>query len=263
MFIAGEFSESEILCNVPPHTLRIDLQARRWKSDVDAESAIVDRNDNGIPIEFILIGFTPFYGNLGMRQGEEFLRLAYIGVSPKHRLLPPRCVTTSVISGKSSQKNFISYFQNLYNNRINCASVVTATRFETRSFNERDPMTGADGQKINYNAVAFSDRPAQNEEEEQLIKDVGLWLKEGKGAEMASNALKSVIPGADLIELPLGEDHTALKKAFQAARNVPSTEQLASSGDPKALVAAASEPPSPKKKVELTAEQAKSLGLDF
>jgi hypothetical protein len=179
MYIAGEFSESEILCNIPPHTLRIDLQARRWKSDVDPDSAIVDRNDNGIPIEFILLGFSPFYGNLGMRQGEEFLRIAYIGVTPKHRLLPPRCVTTSIISGKSSQKNFISYFQNLYNNRINVGTVVTTTKFETRSFNERDPMTGADGAKINYNALAFADRPPQNDEEEQLIKDIGEWLKNG------------------------------------------------------------------------------------
>ena len=123
--VAGQFSADEILCNVPPHTLRIDLQARRWKSDVDPDSAIVDRNDNGIPIEFVLLGFTPYFGNLGMRNQEEFLRIAYIGVSPNHRLLPPRCVTTSMISGKSSQKNFIAYFQTLYNNRINCASVVT------------------------------------------------------------------------------------------------------------------------------------------
>lgn len=261
MYIAGEFSESEILCNVPPHTLRIDLQARRWKSDVDPDSAIVDRNDNGIPIEFILLGFSPFYGNLGMRQGEEFLRIAYIGVSPKHRLLPPRCVTTSIISGKSSQKNFISYFQNLYNNRINVGTVVTCTKFETRSFNERDPMTGADGAKINYNALAFNDRPPQNEEEEQLIKDIGEWLKNG-GAESASNVLKSVIPGADLVELPLGGDHAAIKAAFQASRIQPSSEQLASAGDPKALAAAA-EPPSASKKVELTEEQAKKLGIDF
>jgi len=261
MYIAGEFSESEILCNVPPHTLRIDLQARRWKSDVDPDSAIVDRNDNGIPIEFILLGFSPFYGNLGMRQGEEFLRIAYIGVSPKHRLLPPRCVTTSIIGGKSSQKNFISYFQNLYNNRINVGTVVTTTKFETRSFNERDPMTGADGAKINYNALAFADRPPQNEEEEQLIKDIADWLKNG-GAEAASNVLKSVIPGGDLVELPLGGDHAAIKASFQASRSHPSTEQLASAGDPKALAAAA-EPPSAKKKVELTEEQAKKLGLDF
>lgn len=261
MFIAGEFSESEILCNIPPHTLRIDLQARRWKSDVDSESAIVDRNDNGIPIEFILLGFSPFYGNLGMRQGEEFLRIAYIGVTPKHRLLPPRCVTTSIISGKSSQKNFIAYFQNLYNNRINCASVITSTKFETRSFNERDPMTGADGAKINYNALAFTDRPAQNDDEEQLVKDVNEWLK-NKGAEQASMALKSVIPGGDLIELPLGEDHKALKEAFQASRQAVSTEMLASAGDPKALASAA-EPPSAKKAVELTPEQAKKLGIDF
>jgi hypothetical protein len=45
VFIAGNFSEDEILCNLPPHTLRIDLQARRWKSDVDPDSAIVDKNE--------------------------------------------------------------------------------------------------------------------------------------------------------------------------------------------------------------------------
>ena len=114
VFIAGKFSEDEILANVPPHTLRIDLQARRWKSDVDSDSAIIDANDNGIPIEFILLGFTPYFGNLGMRNQEEFMRIAFIGVTPKHRLLPPRCVTTAMISGKSSQKNFISYFQTCY-----------------------------------------------------------------------------------------------------------------------------------------------------
>jgi len=72
----------------------------------------------------------------------------------------------------------------------------------------------------------------------------------------------SVIPGGDLIELPLGEDHKALKEAFQASRAAVSTEMLASAGDPKALASAA-EPPSAKKAVELTPEQAKKLGIDF
>ena len=102
-YIAGKFDADEILCQVPPHTLRVDLQARRWKSDNDPDSAITDNNDNGIPIEFVLVGFTPFFGNLGMRNHEEFIRIAYIGVSPTHRLLPKRCVSTSIISGKSSQ----------------------------------------------------------------------------------------------------------------------------------------------------------------
>lgn len=262
MFIAGDFSESEILCNIPPHTLRIDLQARRWKSDVDPDNAIVDRNDNGIPIEFILIGFTPYFGNLGMRNQEEFLRIAYIGVAPNHRLLPPRCVTTSMISGKSSQKNFIAYFQTLYNNRINCASVITSTKFVTRSFNERDPMTGADGAKINFNCLDFSDRPAQNEDEEKLLKDVAAWLG-SDGTKLAANALKSSIPGADLIELPLGSDHTALKAEFAATRG-PAAERTFAPTTPEPKAIAASEPPSPKgKKVELTEEQAKALGIDF
>ena len=99
-FVASSFAADEILCNLPPHTLRIDLQARRWKSDVDPDSAITDSNDNGIPIEFVLLGFTPFFGNLGMRNQEEFIRMAYVGVSPKHRLLPPRCVTTTIIGAK-------------------------------------------------------------------------------------------------------------------------------------------------------------------
>jgi hypothetical protein len=262
MFIAGDFSESEILCNIPPHTLRIDLQARRWKSDVDPDNAIVDRNDNGIPIEFILIGFTPYFGNLGMRNQEEFLRIAYIGVSPHHRLLPPRCVTTSMISGKSSQKNFIAYFQTLYNNRINCASVITSTKFVTRSFNERDPMTGADGAKINFNCLDFSDRPAQNDDEEKLLTDVSEWLaKDGTG--MAANALKSSIPGADLIELPLGSDHAALKADFASTRGQ-APERTFAAPEPEAKALKSAEPPSPKaKKVELTEEQAKALGIDF
>ena len=85
-YIAGKFDADEILCQVPPHTIRVDLQARRWKSDSDPDSAIVDGNDNGIPIEFVLLGFSPFFGNLGMRNHEEFIRIAYIGVSPTHLL---------------------------------------------------------------------------------------------------------------------------------------------------------------------------------
>lgn len=270
VFIAGQFSQDEILCNVPPHTLRIDLQARRWKSDVDPDSAIVDRNDNGIPIEFVLVGFTPFFGNLGMRNQEEFLRIAYIGVSPNHRLLPPRCVTTSMISGKSSQKNFISYFQTLYNNRINCASVITTTKFVTRSFNERDPLTGADGAKINFNALEFADRPTANDEEHKLIEDINSWLT-AKGGNLCASALKSHIPGSDLVELPLGSDHAEIKALFAEQRGNPPERTFGSTPAPKVLKSAetepeaAPEPPSPKgkKAVELTAEQAKALGIDF
>ena len=270
VFIAGQFSEDEILCNVPPHTLRIDLQARRWKSDVDPENAIVDKNDNGIPIEFVLLGFIPFFGNLGLRNCEEFLRIAYIGVSPKHRLLPPRCVSTSMIGGKSSQKNFISYFQTLYNNRINCASIITSTKFVTRSFNERDPMTGADGAKINFNALEFNDRPAETEDEQHLIKDIDVWLQD-KGTGLVTAALKSHIPGSDLVELPLGSVHQEIKAQFAASRPSPHERALASTPDVKALKSASvpeesetkGEPPQPKKAVELTADQAKALGLEF
>ena len=273
VFIAGKFSADEILCQIPPHTLRIDLQARRWKSDSDPDSAITDANDNGIPIEFILLGFTPYFGNLGMRTHEEFIRIAYIGVSPNHRLLPPRCVSTSIIGGKSSQKNFISYFQNLYNNRINVAEVITATRFVTKSFNERDPHTGADGAKINFNAVEFRDRPASNDEETKLIEDVAKWLENDRG-ELVSAALRSNIPGSNLVELPLGVDHTELKAAFVEAnpKRIDSAEASLSALPPSAGNAAKAkeaEPPSPKKAgqpAELSDEQKQALkaaGLDF
>lgn len=270
VFIAGQFSADEILCNVPPHTLRIDLQARRWKSDIDSENAIVDKNDNGIPIEIVLLGLTPYFGNLGLRNQEEFLRIAFIGVSPNHRLLPPRCVTTAMISGKSSQKNFISYFQTLYNNRINCASVVTTTKFVTRSFNERDPVTGADGAKINFNALEFADRPPSGEEETNLIEDINAWLSD-KGTMLATAALKSHIPGSDLVELPLGADHQEIKAQFAATRPSSHDRALGSAPVAKALKSASDldnteekpEPPQPKKALELTEEQAKSLGLDF
>ena len=212
-YIAGKFDADEILCQVPPHTLRVDLQARRWKSDNDPDSAIVDSNDNGIPIEFILLGFTPFFGNLGMRTHEEFIRIAYIGVSPTHRLLPKRCVSTSIISGKSSQKNFFSYFHNLYNNRINVAEVVTSTKFVAKSFNETDPTTGEDKGKINYNVLEFMDRPVHGEDETNLIKDIDKWLV-ADGGNLVGAALKSNISGSNLIELPIGEDISALKEAF-------------------------------------------------
>jgi len=275
VFIAGKFSADEILCQIPPHTLRIDLQARRWKSDSDPEAAITDSNDNGIPIEFVLLGFTPYFGNLGMRSHEEFIRVSYIGVSPSHRLLPPRCVCTSIISGKSSQKNFISYFQTLYNNRINVGEIITSTKFVQKSFNERDPMTGADGAKINYNALEFKDRPAQTDEERKLIEDIGAWLGGGAG-DLVASALRSTIPGSNLVELPLGEDHAALKDAFMEA-NPKRLDGMAPVGlaalpagagtpGPKAQEA---EPPTAKKassKKELTEEQKAALqaeGLDF
>lgn len=273
-FIAGKFAADEILCQIPPHTLRIDLQARRWKSDNDPDSAIVDSNDNGIPIEFILLGFTPFFGNLGMRTHEEFIRIAYIGVSPSHRLLPPRCVTTSIISGKSSQKNFISYFQNLYNNRISVVDVITSTKFVTKSFNERDPVTGADGSKINFNCLEFKDRPPQNDEERDLREDIDIWLG-SDGRDLVASALKSHISGANLIELPLGSDHKELKDAFIESNPKHLEGQAgglaalpAGAGDPKASTKKDAEPPAPKasKSKELSEEQKQALkdaGLDF
>jgi hypothetical protein len=175
-----------------------------------------------------------------------------------------------MISGKSSQKNFISYFQTLYNNRINCASVITTTKFVTRSFNERDPMTGADGAKINFNALEFSDRPPSNDEETKLIEDINSWLVD-KGGNLCASALKSHIPGSDLVELPLGADHTEIKARFAAERGTPPERSFASAAPAKALKSAEAEekvenePPSAKAKkpIELTAEQAKALGIDF
>jgi hypothetical protein len=273
-FIAGKFAADEILCQIPPHTLRIDLQARRWKSDNDPDAAIVDSNENGIPIEFILLGFTPFFGNLGMRTHEEFIRIAYIGVSPSHRLLPPRCVTTSIISGKSSQKNFISYFQNLYNNRINVAEVVTSTKFVTKSFNERDPVTGADGAKINFNCLEFKDRPANGDEETSLVEDISKWLG-SSGGELVSSALASHISGSTLVQLPLGEDHAAIKEAFVEAHPKHLEGQAgglaslpAGAGDPATSAKKDAEPPKAKaaKSKDLTDEQKQALkdaGLEF
>jgi hypothetical protein len=263
VFIAGKFSADEILCQIPPHTLRIDLQSRYWKSDTDSEAAIVDSNGNGIPISFVLLGFTPYFGNLGMRSHEEFIRIAYIGVSPNHRLLPPRCVCTSIISGKSSQRNFISYFQTLYNNRINVGEVITETKFVQKSFNERDPMTGADGAKINYNVLEFRD------------EDIGAWLDSGSG-DLVASALRSTISGAHLVELPLGEDHAAIKEAFieanpkrlEGAAPAGLAALPAGAGAPGAKASEA-EPPTAKKsssKKDLTEEQKAALqaaGLDF
>lgn len=270
VFIAGNFSADEILCNIPPHILRIDLQARRWKSDTDSEAAIVDQNDNGIPIEFVLLGFTPFFGNLGMRQQEDFLRIAFIGVSPKHRLLPPRCVTTTIISGKSSQRNFISYFQTLYNNRINCASVITGTKFVSKSFSERNPVTGEDGNKINYNVLEFKDRPASTDDEKALLADIDTWLKD-KANELLPATLRSHIPGSNLVELPLGADHTEIKQRFIAENPQGQQASLAAMDAPR-LASAVDAPATPVSKVpnaedrksfELTDEQAKKLGIDF
>ena len=273
VFIAGKFSVDEILCQIPPHCLRIDLQARRWKSDTDPDSAITDANDNGIPIEFVLLGFTPFFGNLGMRSHEEFIRVAFIGVSPSHRLLPPRCVSTCIISGKSSQKNFISYFQTLYNNRINVGEIITSTKFVTKSFNERDPITGADGAKINFNALEFKDRPVNGSEETKLIQDIATWL-ENDGGDLVSSALRSTIPSSNLVELPLGQDHAKLKAEFAEA--YPKRLEAQGGGfaslPPSAAIAGKPaeevEPPSPKKgeKKDLTDEQKEALkaaGLDF
>ena len=256
---------------MPPHQLRVDLQAKCFKSDVESDQRIVDSNENGIPIEFILIGFSPMFGNLGMRSEEEFIRIAYVGVSPSHRLLPPRCVTCTMVSGKSSQKNFISYFQNLYNNRISCASVITCTRFAGRSFSEKDPTTGQDCGKINYNCLEFFDRPAATKEESSLIKDIESWM-EVDGAAQISSALRSHIPGAALIELPLGSDHTELKKQFALEHSAPAPASptlpagVVASGSAPDLVSGAQEPPTAKKAkktVEITAAQAEALGLDL
>ena len=272
VFIASKFDDNEILCNVPPHQLRIDLQAKCFKSDMDSDQRIVDSNENGIPIEMILIGFSPCFGNLGMRNQEEFIRIAYVGVSPSHRLLPPRCVTCTMVSGKSSQKNFIGYFQNLYNNRISCASVITCTRFAGRSFSEKDPTTGQDVGKINYNVLEFYDRPAATTEEQKLIKDIESWM-EGEGPELISGALRSHIPGAQLVELPLGADHDAIKKQFALEHSGITDEQpllsegVTASGSVAGTSGTMDTVPkakkSGKKDITITPAQAEALGLDL
>jgi len=69
------------------------------------------------------------------------------------------------------------------------------------------------GAKINFNAVEFKDRPAEGDEELKLIEDIATWLG-SDGGDLVGAALKSHIPGSNLIELPLGSDHAELKEAF-------------------------------------------------
>ena len=78
---------------------------------------------------------------------QGFIRIAFIGVDPTHRLLPALCYYRYCF-WQGSQKNFISYFQTLYNNRINVAEVITQTKFSQRSFTERDPVTGLTVRKL-------------------------------------------------------------------------------------------------------------------
>ena len=135
-------------------------------------------------------------------------------------------------------------------------------------------MTGADGAKINYNALEFKDRPAQNDDERKLIEDVSAWLEGGAG-DLVASALRSSIPGSNLVELPLGEDHAAIKEAFMEANpkrlegSAPAglAALPAGAGTPGAKAEEA-EPPVAKKaaKKELTDEQKAALqaaGLDF
>ena len=263
VYIASSFDADEILCNVPAHCIRANLKDKKFVSDLNSEEGIVDANDNGLPIKFVLLGFVPFFGNLGMRQGEEFLRIAFIGLEPKHRLLPPRCVSTLMISGKSSQKSFYTYFQELHNNRINCSQVITAVKFAGRSFTEKDPLTGADKGKINYNVLEFNDLEPKTDEEMKLVADITSWMA-GDGVTKITSVLKAHISGANLIELPMGEDHDALKREF-IAKFPPNKEAFNS---PQAALPAAATPvqsaavEDDTTSVRLTKEQAKSLGLD-
>lgn len=135
-------------------------------------------------------------------------------------------------------------------------------------------MTGADGAKINYNVLEFRDRPAQTDEEQKLIEDISAWLDSGSG-DLVASALRSTISGAHLVELPLGEDHAAIKEAFIEAN--PKRLEGAAPAGLAALPAGAgvpgakteATPPDAKKasgKKELTEEQKAALqaaGLDF
>ena len=95
----------------------------------------------------------------------------------------------------------------------------------------------------------------------------------GKGPGLISAALKSHIPGSDLVELPLGADHTDIKAQFASSRPPSQERTFAPSAPPaKALKSAVVDDagelgetptPKPKKAVQLTEEQAKALGLDF
>jgi hypothetical protein len=133
-------------------------------------------------------------------------------------------------------------------------------------------MTGADGAKINYNVLEFRDRPAQTDEEQKLIEDISAWL-EGSG-DLVASALRSTISGAHLVELPLGEDHAAIKEAFIEANpkrlegSAPAglASLPAGAGTPGAKAEAPPEPKKAASKKDLTEDQKaalKAAGLDF
>ena len=103
-----------------------------------------------------------------------------------------------------------------------------------------------------------------------MVKDVNEWLKE-KGNEFLPAALRSHIPGSNLVELPLGTDHAEIKRNFLAANPLGEHASISAATSAPRLASAADDKPEPpevptaagKKAVEPTEDQAKALGIDF
>ena len=108
--------------------------------------------------------------------------------------------------------------------------------------------------------LEFIDRPVKDDEEKALIKDINEWL-ESAGGDLVSNALRSHISGANLVELPLGTDHAEIKAAFDEQHPQLEGDK---SGSLNSLPAGAGEPKSAPPEVssetkELTKEQKEAL----
>lgn len=215
MYLATEFApvDQPIICSIPPNDVRVNLKDRLWMKDGD--NLIVDpETGNSLNVSMILLGWRYLHGNIGLRKFQDFIDLLFVPVSPIHRHLPKGCVSRVLIAGKSSQDQFLQFWSMLYQNRISPISIVTQTKFASKTFAKKDPVTGADLETVSYSFLTFQDRKPANEHEMLLIAEISEWLKTQEGRDLTVRALSFPHSGGNLIELPQGGDHNALRAEF-------------------------------------------------
>lgn len=151
--------------------LRCDMKDGVWKFN---DLPITDENDNGIPLLFVALGAQEFYGNIGLTEMWDWLKVILVPVT-KHSYLPSNPSVCSVYIRGDAKANYLNMAQLAPAQGFNLSQSIVVGKFGKKEKNFTDKNTGELG-KTSTRPPVFTVRAAESADEKKVIEAISKSL---------------------------------------------------------------------------------------
>lgn len=187
--------------------LRCDMKDGLWKFN---DLPITDENDNGVPLAFVALGAQEFYGNIGLTEMWDWLKVILIPAT-KHHYLPSNPSVCSVYLRGDAKSNYLNMAQLAPAQGFNLAQNIVVAKFGKKEKQYTDKTTGEQG-KTSTRPPVFTIRAPESAHEKALIAAIA---KDLSNIAEAAEALLSFNSGKQIFMLSGNpQDDAALKAEF-------------------------------------------------